>query len=339
MRILQITVALWLVFVSGSFGAILNDETESSAKIDQVLRSDFPADAPGVAVLVARNGQVVLRKGYGMANLELGVPVDTGDVFRICSITKQFTAVAILQLVEAGKVRLDDDIHQYVPDYPTGDAKVTLAELLAHTSGIPSIESQSEWAALWRKDMSVTELLALTKNKPLNFAPGTDFKYSNTGYVLLGAVIEKASGQNYADYIQTHVFAPAGMTSSYYDAANRVIPHRVAGYMREGKGWGNAPYISMTQPYSAGSLLSTVDDMWQWEQALSAGKLISSALLTQAQTAGQLPDGRSTNYGFGWEVDRLAAHAVLQHSGGMPGFCATCSKSPTLDCLSSFCAT
>jgi CubicO group peptidase (beta-lactamase class C family) len=129
MRFLQITVALWLVLVSASFGAVSKDETESSAKIDQVLRSAFPADAPGAAVLVARNGQVLLRKGYGMANLELGVPADAGDVFRICSITKQFTAVAILQLVEAGKVRLDDDIHQYVPDYPTGDAKVTLAQL------------------------------------------------------------------------------------------------------------------------------------------------------------------------------------------------------------------
>jgi CubicO group peptidase (beta-lactamase class C family) len=176
--------------------------------------------------------------------------------------------------------------------------------------------------------MTVTELLALTKNKPLNFTPGTDFKYSNTGYVILGAVIEKASGQNYANYIQSHIFAPAGMTSSYYDAANRVIPHRVPGYTREGKEWGNAPYISMTQPYSAGSLLSTVDDMWNWEQALESGKLVNVELLTQAQTTGQLPDGRSTNYGFGWEIDRLGAHMAVQHGGGMPGFYAHELKIP-----------
>jgi CubicO group peptidase (beta-lactamase class C family) len=273
-----------------------------------------------------QNEQVVLRKGYGMANLELGVPVDPGHVFRICSITKQFTAVAILQLVDAGKVRLDDDLHLYLPDYPTGAAKVTLAQVLGHTAGIPSIESLAEWKKTWREDRTLDQLLEVTKNTPLDFPPGTNFHYSNKGYVLLGAVIEKVSGQTYADYVRTHLFQPAGMTHSDYDSATQLIPHRAAGYVRENKSWVNAPYISMTQPYSSGSLVSSVDDMWRWEQALSSGKLIGSALLAQAQTAGQLPDGRSTNCGFGWEVTQLGAHTVLQHAGGMPGFCAHAMK-------------
>jgi D-alanyl-D-alanine carboxypeptidase len=341
MQVLISALAIWVIGASGCLAASASALAETSAKIDELLRSAFPADAPGAAVLVVQDGKTVLRKGYGMANLELGVPVDSDNVFRICSITKQFTAVAILQLVEAGKVRLDDDIHLYVPDYPTGDTKVTLAQLLQHTAGIPSIGSQSEWAEIWRKDMSVTELLALTKNKPLEFAPGTNFKYSNTGYVLLGAVIEKASGQSYADYIQAHIFAPAGMTSSYYDTASRVIPHRTAGYMRDDKntaasglqpgGWTNAPFISMTQPYSAGSVLSTVDDMWKWEQALAAGKLVSPALLTKAYTQAVLPDGRETNYGFGWELGTLGGHPTVEHGGGMPGFSADEMRIPDSD--------
>ncbi len=335
MQSLRITLLSWLALVSGIFAATAapasgaaDGEGETAAKIDQLLRAAFPVDGPGAAVIVVQNEQVVLRKGYGMANLELGVPVDPGNVVRICSITKQVTAVAILQLVEAGKVQLDDDIHLYVPDYPIGEAKVTLAQLLGHTAGIPSIETLAEWAKSWREDRTLDQLLEVIKKSPLDFPPGTDFRYSNNGYVLLGAVIEKVSGQTYADYVRTHLFQPAGMTHSDYDSATRLIAHRAAGYVRENKAWVNAPYISMTQPYSSGSLVSSVDDMWQWERALSSGKLIGSALLAQAQTAGQLPDGRSTNYGFGWEVDQLGAHAVLQHAGGMPGFCAHVLKVP-----------
>ncbi len=273
MQILRITLLSGLALVSGIVvvpaSRAAESEGEAATKIDQLLRTAFPADGPGAAVLAAHNGQVVLRKGYGMANLELGVPVDPSNVFRLCSITKQVTAVAILQLVDAGKIRLDDDIHLYLPDYPTGDAQVTLAQLLGHTAGIPSIETLAEWAKTWREDRTLDQLLDVTKNSPLDFPPGTNFHYSNKGYVLLGAVIEKVSGQPYADYVRTHLFQVAGMTHSDYDSATKLIPHRAAGYVRENKAWVNAPYVSMTQPFSSGSLVSSVDDMWQWEQALS----------------------------------------------------------------------
>jgi D-alanyl-D-alanine carboxypeptidase len=325
-------VCLGLVVLISAPVAWPQDGTPNEqAQIDQILSKEIPANGPGAAVLVVNHGETVLRKGYGLADLELGVPIDPTQVFRICSITKQFTAVAILQLVEAGKLKLDDPITSFVPDYPTGGATVTIGQLLTHTSGIPSIQSQSEWAEMWRKDMSVAELLTVTKNKPLDFAPGTNFKYSNTGYVLLGAVIEKASGQSYADYIQSHIFAPAGMTSSYYDTPTRIIPHRVPGYMRDDKEWQNAPFISMTQPYSAGSLLSTVEDMWKWEQALAAGKLIGPALLAKAYTQAVLPDGRGTHYGFGWELSTLGVHPTVEHGGGMPGFSAYEIRIPDSD--------
>jgi CubicO group peptidase (beta-lactamase class C family) len=295
---------------------------DDPAQIDRLLSKAFPSDGPGAAVLVVSSGQTVLRKGYGLADLELGVPADPKHVFRICSITKQFTAVAILQLVEAGKVRLEDPITKYLPDFTTSGAPVTVAQLLTHTAGVPSVGSVAEWSKVWRTDMSVADLLSQGKNKPLDFPPGTDFRYSNTGYVLLGAVIEKVSGQRYAEYVQTHLFAPAGMTSSCYDMDERVIPQRVRGYMREGQGWANAPYISMTQPYAAGGLLSTVDDLWRWEQALRSGKLISPASLAKAHTQAVLPDGRGTHYGFGWEVGEIGNHSTIEHGGGMPGFSA-----------------
>jgi CubicO group peptidase (beta-lactamase class C family) len=288
--------------------------------MDRVLSEAFPDDAPGATVLVVHKGDVVFRKGYGLADLELGVPMEPTHVLRIGSMTKQFTAVAILQLVEAGKLRLDDEITRYVPDYPVGDNKVTLFQLLTHTAGIPSIEAQPEWLQAWRQDMTVTQLLAFTRDKPLDFTPGTDWKYSNTGYFLLGAVIEKVSGQSYADYIQSHIFTPADMSSSCYGSESRVIRQRVPGYSRAGKVWVNAPYFSMTQPFSAGGLLSSVDDLWKWEQALATGKLVSPALLAEAYSQVQLPDGRKSGYGFGWEIGTLGKHSTIQHGGGIQGF-------------------
>lgn len=318
-----LALGLWLSLICGVAKAATADADGSSgsaAEINRFLSETFRPDAPGAAVLVVHRGEVLLRKGYGLANLELGVPIDPAQVFRIGSLTKQFTAVAILQLVEAGKIRLEDEIGKYMPDYPASASKVTLAQLLTHTAGIASIETQPEWLKAWRQDLTVAELLAFTKDKPLDFAPGTNWKYSNSGYFLLGAVIEKASGQSYADYIQTRIFKPAGMASSCYGGEKRVIPGRVPGYSRDGKEWVNSPYISMTQPFSAGALLSTIDDLWKWEQALSAGKLVSTALLDQAYSQVQLPDGRGTNYGFGWQLGTVGTHRTVEHGGGIQGF-------------------
>jgi CubicO group peptidase (beta-lactamase class C family) len=294
----------------------------AATEIDRILAESFLPDAPGAAVLVVRNDEVLLRKGYGLADLELGVPIDPAQIFRLGSITKQFTAVAILQLVEAGKIRLDDEITMYVPDCPTIGTKVTLSHLLTHTSGIPNYTERPDWLNSARQDLTVAQLFAFTKDKPFEFTPGTDWKYSNTNYILLGAVIEKVSGQNYADYLQTHIFAPAGMTHSCYDSTERIIPGRIPGYSRAGKNkeWTNARYISMTQPFSAGALLSNVDDLWKWEQALDAGQLLSPASLEIARSQAHLADGRGTGYGFGWRIGAVSGHPTFEHAGSIPGF-------------------
>lgn len=313
-----------LSFISVARGADLTavGPTDATAEMDRLLSAAFHPDAPGVTVLVVQNGTVKLRKSYGLADLELGVPADPANVFPICSITKQFTAVAILQLVEAGKLKLTDELSQFVPDFPTGEAKVTVAQLLSHMSGLPSVDEQPEWRKTWRENLTPTQLLDFTRSKPLAFPPGTAWKYSNTGYILLGQVIEKVSGQSYPDYVRTHLFSPAAMMHSYYPEGDRLIPQRVHGYSRSGKAWANAPYFSITQAYSAGALLATVDDLWAWEQALEAGRMVKASLLESAYAEGHLPDGRSTHYGFGWEVNKLGRHDVSQHGGGMPGFTA-----------------
>lgn len=293
-----------------------------AAEMDRIFAAAFPTDAPGAVVLVAQNGTVKLRSAYGLANLESRAPMDAAAVLPVCSLTKQFTAVAILQLAEAGKLKLTDDLATWVPDYPTGGATVTLAQLLSHMSGIPSIEEQPEWRKTWESELTPSQLLDFTRNKPLAFAPGANFKYSNTGYILLGRVIEKASGQSYPDYVRTHLFAPAAMTHSCYPDSGQPIVGEPPGYSRSGKDWENARGFNLTQAYSAGALLSTVDDLWAWEQALQSGRLVGASLLQSAYTEGRLPDGRGTHYGFGWEINNLGRHDIIEHAGGMPGYAA-----------------
>ncbi len=290
-------------------------------QLDSLVAQAYSADGPGASVIVVSKGQVLLRKGYGMADLELGVPVDPVDTFRLGSITKQFTAVAILQLVEAGKISLDDDITKYVPEVQTGGHKITLTHLLTHTSGLPSFTDQPEFRAARTHEMTLSETLALIKDKPAHFAPGTDWAYCNTGFRLLGAVIEKVSGQRYGDYVEDHIFKPAGMTHSGYGWTDRIFPGRVPGYTQGSDGKpANAPYIGMSVPHGAGALMSSVDDLWKWEQALAAGKLVSPALLARAYTPVRLEDGRSTGYGFGWGIGSLSGHETVEHGGGIEGF-------------------
>lgn len=289
-------------------------------ELDALCRDAGVSNAPGVAVLVAHKGQVVFRQAYGYADLELRVPMRPEHVFRIASITKQFTAVAILQLAQAGKLSLDDDITKHVPEYPAHGRPVTLTHLLTHTSGVPSYTDVPGWPGTLRQDRTVAQLLAVVKDNPLEFEPGLDWKYSNTNYALLGAVIEKSSGEAYSDYLCRHLFVPAGMDRTSYDSATRLVADRVRGYSRASAGWANAEYVSTTLPYAAGGLLSNVDDLWKWEQALADGRLIALDLAAKARSEHKLADGRGTGYGFGWQVGTLDGHATAEHGGRAHGF-------------------
>jgi CubicO group peptidase (beta-lactamase class C family) len=285
-----------------------------------IVTSTYPPDGPGAAVLVARAGQTLLRLGRGMANIELRVPIRPAMVFRLGSITKQFTAMAILMLVEQGKLSLHDEITRFFPDYPTHGHTITVEHLLTHTSGIKSYTSLPEWLPLLRNDLSLQELIGLFKDQPMDFAPDERWSYSNSGYILLGAIIEHLSGMTYAQFIQQHIFDALGMVHSSYGSDAPLIPGRVAGYTRGPSGYVNAPYLSMTQPYAAGSLLSSVDDLARWDQALYSGQLVRPETLQQAFTPHQLTDGSSSGYGYGWAIGEYEGRRVIEHGGGINGF-------------------
>jgi D-alanyl-D-alanine carboxypeptidase len=292
--------------------------------LEELLQDIYPPDGPGAAVIVIKNGEVLLRRGYGLANLELDVPIEPHMVFRIGSVTKQFTGMAILMLLKQGKLSLDDEITRFLPDYPTQGHKITIEHLLTHTSGIKSYTNMPEWFPLWRKDMSLEELISVFKDQPMEFAPGEKWWYNNSGYVLLGAMIEKASGIPYEQFLQEHIFEPLGMKHTYYDDPARVIPGRVSGYQKSASGWENAPYLSMTQPHAAGSLASSVDDLALWDAALHSEKLVDQSTLELAFTPYCLSDGSSCKYGFGWSVYEYAGRRIVEHGGGINGFiCGT----------------
>ena len=296
--------------------------------MDALLSAAFKPGEPGAAVIVAKDGKVLLRKGYGMASLELGVRVDPGMVFRVGSVTKQFTATAILMLAEEGKLRLDDPITNFLPGYPTHGQTITIEHLLTHTSGIKSYTDMPEWVPLWRKDMPLDSLIAVFKDQPADFAPGEKWAYDNSGYVLLGAIIEKVSGRPYADFVRDRIFVPLGMTHTCYDTTESVVPGRVPGYLKDAGGWKHAQYLSMTQPYAAGSLMSSVDDLARWDAALYTEKLLKRASLERAWTPYVLKDGKSTGYGYGWTMSAVRGRPSIEHGGGINGFVSQTLRLP-----------
>lgn len=294
---------------------------ETAGRIDAMIRSMFPADRPGTAIIALKDGQVIFRKAYGSANLELGVPLQPDMVFRLGSVTKQFTATAIMMLAEEGKLSIQDPITKYLPDYPMHGHVITIEHLLTHTSGIQSYTDMPGWmTGKILADMTVQELIDGFKKEPMQFAPGDKFAYNNSGYILLGAIIEKASGEEYGKFITEHIFKPLGMNSSYYGTNETIIPRRVEGYDGSQADPRNARYLSMTQPYAAGSLISTVDDLARWDEALYGERLLKKPSLEQMWTPYRLKDGKSTDYGYGWTISKLQGHRTVEHGGGIFGF-------------------
>jgi CubicO group peptidase (beta-lactamase class C family) len=325
---MRILASAFVVTATLAAAAPARAASDLTTQLDAIVAPHFPADAPGAAVLVRKGDEVLLRKSYGMANLELAVPMRAENIFRLGSVTKQFTAAAIMMLVEAGKLSLDDDVRKYVPDFPAKSAPVTLAALLTHTSGVPNYTDQPAFHKRSREDLSHEELLATFKDLPLEFAPGERWRYSNSGYYLLGLVIEKVSGKRYAQFLDEHIFKPLKMTQTSYGDDERIIPGRVAGYDHDGEGFVNAEFISMKLPFSAGSLVSSVDDLARWDRAISDGKLLKKASWARIFTAAKLKDGSATHYGFGWSIGALEGHRVVLHGGGIPGFTTAIVRLP-----------
>jgi CubicO group peptidase (beta-lactamase class C family) len=285
--------------------------------IDAALAPHFKTDEPGATVVVTRDGKTLYRKAFGLADVANKTALNSDDVLRIGSLTKQFTAVAMLMLVEHGQVKLDDPVTKVLKDYPkTGDG-VTIEHLLHHTSGIPSYTGSPDYMKFMSQPVTVDQMIARFKDLPLEFKPGTQWRYNNSGYFLLGAIIERATGMSYADFVAKEIFVPLGMNDTSYEGFERSAKRIVKGYSNAKD---EAQPVHMSQPYAAGSLISTVDDLAKWDAAISAGKLLKPASWKRAFTAATLTDGSKTTYGYGWGVRTINGMDAILHSGGINGF-------------------
>lgn len=289
--------------------------------VDSLLTASIETgQAAGIVVVVARSGETLVLRGYGQADVENDVPMTSEHVFPIASVTKQFTAAAVLKLVEQGKVELDDPITRHLPDAPTQGQPITIRQLLSHTSGMQDVTEVPGFRSVERLDLSPDSTLSLVRDAPLHFAPGEQMRYSNSGYLLLGKLIERVTGQSYEDYLSEHLFRPAGMVSTRYCDQRVLIPHRTSGYEASAEGLVRARFVSLRIPFSAGGICSTAKDLASWNRALYGGRIVSPAMLSEMVSAGVLDDGRRTRYGLGIAVGELGGHLAYHHGGDIQGF-------------------
>ena len=300
------------------FSSILSAQSREQ-KIDEYLNACNSVNNFYGTALVAINGRIIHQGGYGYANLELGVRNTPEMKFLIGSITKQFTATAIMQFYEKGVIDLTAPLTKYLPDYPaeTGD-KITIHNLLTHTSGIHNYTAIGSLMRLKSVPITLDDLLAAFDSLPLDFEPGTRYSYSNSGYVVLGAIIEKVSGMSYADYIQQNIIDPLGMANSGYVSRSTILKNRVAGYYQDDKGtFFNADFIDMSMPFSAGGIHSTVGNMLIWDQALYSEKILKKSSLEKMFTP------YLDNYAYGWIVSEMFGRKIVSHGGGIDGFASS----------------
>jgi CubicO group peptidase (beta-lactamase class C family) len=291
--------------------------------IDAVLTAVYKPDGPGAAIIVTKNGRVLFRKAYGLASVELGVPMRPEMVFPVASITKQFTAAAILMLAEQGRLSLDDPITKFLPAYPAHGAPITIEHLLTHTSGLSSLTDVADLRAASSQDTQVADLITdWVKDLPADSAPGERFAYLNWGYTLLGAVIEQASGQPYAEFLDQRIFGPLGMSRTAYNDRARIVPLRVTGYtVSDGRTFNVLPDRGrIVHPRAAGGLVSTIDDLARWNAALDEGRVLSATSRDRMFTAYRLTSGASTRYGYAWDIGDYEGHPVQEHTAGTSGF-------------------
>lgn len=292
---------------------ILTAQKNYPQLLDQYMQAQTDIRGFSGTVLVMKQNKVLLEKGYGLADREWNIANTVETKFRIGSVTKQFTAACILQLIEAGKLSLDDKLSKFYPDFPKGDS-VTIHMLLNHTSGIASYTDGRDFMTVATQSLPRDSMIAFFKNKPYNFSPGTKWAYNNSGYFLLGCIIEKVSGLSYTNYLQKNIFDNLEMKNSGVDKLDSVLAMRARGYSREGKKTFNADFISMDWPFSAGVLFSTVSDLYKWDRALYGTKILSKGSLQKMFTPGK------SNYGYGVLIDSLEKHSRIWHNGGIPGF-------------------
>jgi CubicO group peptidase (beta-lactamase class C family) len=311
-----------LVFVALSVLASAAEMGVTPARLEEQVKAYVDIEKFNGTVLVMKDGQAVLNKGYGMANFEWAIPNTPDTKFRLGSITKQFTAMAILELERQGKLQVTDPVCTYVDPCPEKWKPITIHNLLTHTSGIPNFTSFPEYDKTKRTESPPAKTLERFRDKPLDFEPGEKFSYSNSGYVLLGFIIEKVTGGKYEDFLQKNIFGPLSMNDTGYDHGETVMLHRASGYAREGKTLKNAPFLDMSIPHAAGSLYSTTSDLAKWDAALTAGKLIPKESMEKYFTPFK------ATYAYGWDVQTRDGHKVMSHGGGIDGFATMIVRIP-----------
>jgi CubicO group peptidase (beta-lactamase class C family) len=305
------------IFYIQSQCKIYAQNLESS--IDSLLNAKYLSNEPGAVFLISKDGNIIYNKAFGVSNLELNVAMNNDNVFEIGSMTKQFTAVSILILMEEGKLNLDDEITKLIPDYPTNGSKITIHHLLTHTSGIKDFTSVDGLNEISKNDLTPSELVDFFSNESTDFQPGEKFKYCNSGYILLGYIIESVSGMTYADFVEKYIFEKLNMSASQYASHREVIHNRASGY-DEKEAYVNTRYISFSLPYSSGSLMSSVGDMFIWQEAIKNNILISPESTEKAFTNHTLNNGEFINYGYGWHIRTLNGEASFEHGGSIFGF-------------------
>jgi len=301
--------------------AVPTNETVA-AKVDDIAANYLSKPgAAGLSIAVARGDEIIVSKGYGLADVEFDVPADAETMFRIGSVTKQFTAAIILKLVEQGKLSLDDPLSKLVPEFHVYADAVTLRQLLNHTSGIKSYTDLGpEWWKTSCQEVSHQQMIDEVKEHPLEFAPGEKWAYNNTAYYLLGMIIENATGMSYADALQKEIFEPLKMERSRYDSNSAIIKNRARGYTLEEGKLVNAAPLGMSAPGAAGGIIATAHDLVLWQIALVNGKVVLPASYQQMTTPTRLADGSDHPYGYGLAMGTFDDRPTVDHGGGINGF-------------------
>lgn len=285
---------------------------------------------PGISLAVVKSGKIVYAKGYGFADLENKVPATPETVYEIGSVTKQFTSAVVMQLVQEGKIRLDDKVRSYMPGLPEGWKEITVRQLLTHTSGIPSYTDVPDFWKHARDPAEDTDFLSLVGSLKLDFEPGTQWKYDNSGYFLLGLLIERVTRESLRDQLRKRIFEPLGMTHTDINDPRAIVPHRARGYDPDLKqGPQNTTYIDMTWPFAAGGMISTVGDMAKWDAALYGDKILTAASWKEAWTPASLANGKTSPYGFGWALGSLNEVPTIGHEGAINGFNSSILRIPS----------
>ncbi|MGL1893969.1 MAG: beta-lactamase family protein [Spirochaetaceae bacterium] len=307
-------VILQSIFIASLIIILTGCDSKTIEKeVDSYIETFSEYKAFHGSILIASGDNILVRKGYGMANVEHEVKNNSNTKFRIGSMTKQFTAMAILILQEKGLLNISDNIDQYIPNCPESWKEITIHQLLTHTSGIPNFTSFPEYMDVMKKEHSVLQIMSLFMDKSLKYTPGKFFSYSNSGYIVLGYIIEKVSNKKYEDYLNEHIFKKIGMKNTGYDHNKEIIKNRATGYYFNGT--QNADYIHMSVPHAAGALYSTVEDLYLWDRALYTDKIVNKKSL----------DSMFTNYigsyGYGWKINETQSNSkLIEHDGMINGF-------------------